>query len=220
MGSKGKRQKGSFAHNYDNHVIWNTHINLSDADLDAIEEAGNVELSAQQRLDLKAEIETYASLAEAERYAPAVGGSGRSSDFGDQHYVNLAKIYQSAGGVISLGRRNPSRRYPEGIAGSDFLFFVAAVNNLLPEEDTSDKSKKIDDPKVNLKKIFEQRPDNGLVRAIRRAIEMTPDQSIKFNSAPSITDYRKPPAPNNNPSHQNDPRHLQYLEERFGKKKT
>lgn len=220
MGSKGKRQKGSFAHNYDNHVMWNTHINLSDADLDAIAEAGNVELSAQQRLDLKAEIETYASLAEAERYAPAVGGSGRSSDFRDQHYANLAKIYQSAGGVISLGRRNPSRRYPEGIAGSDFLFFVAAVNNLLPEEDTSDKSKKIDDPKVNVKKIFEQRPDNGLVRAIRRAIEMTPDQSIKFDRAPSITDYREPPEPNKNPSHQNDPRHLQYLEERFGKKKN
>ena len=119
MGSKGKRRKGSFAHDYDNYVIWNTHVNLSEADLNAIAEAGNVKLSAEQRLDLKAEIETYASLAEAERGAPAVGGSGRSSDFADQHYVNLAKIYQSAGGVISLGRRNPSRKYPEGIAGRD-----------------------------------------------------------------------------------------------------
>ena len=220
MGSKGKRQKGSFAHDYDNHVMWNTHVNLSDADLDAIAEAGNVTLSAEQRLDLKAEIETYASLAEAERDAPAVGGSGRSNDFADQHYVNLAKIYQSAGGVISLGRRNPSRKYLKGIAGSNFLFFVAAANNFLPDEDRSDKSKKIYDPKVNVKKIFEQHPDRGLVRAIRRAIEMTPDQSIKFDRAPSITDYREPPAPNKNPSHQNDPRHLQYLEERFGKKKT
>ena len=70
-----------------------------------------------------------------------------------------------------------------------------------------------------MKKTFDQRPDNGLVRAIRRAIEMTPDQSIKFDRAPSINDYRELPAPNKNPSHQNDPRHLQYLEERFGKKK-
>ena len=133
--------------------------------------------------------------------------------------VNLAKIYQSAEGVISLGRRNPSRRYPKGIAGSDFLFFVAAINNFLPAEDRGDKSKKVDDPKINVKKIFKRRPENGLVRAIRRAIETTPDQSIKFDRAPSITDNRKLPAPNKNPSHQNDPQHLQYLEERFGKKK-
>ena len=217
MGSKGKRQKGSFAHDYDNHVMWNTHINLTDTDLDAIAEAGKVTLSAEQRLDLKAEIETYASLAEAEKDAPSVGGRGRSSDFIDQHYVNLAKIYQSTGGVISLGRRNPSRRYPKGIAGSDFLFFVAAINNFLPAEDRGDKSKKVDDPKINVKKIFKPRPENGLVRAIQRAIETTPDQSIKFNSAPSITDNRKLPAPNKNHSHQNDPRHLQYLEERFGR---
>ena len=54
MGSKGKRQKGSFAHDYDNHVMWNTHVNLRDSDLDEIAEAGNVTLSAGQRLDLKA----------------------------------------------------------------------------------------------------------------------------------------------------------------------
>ncbi len=70
-----------------------------------------------------------------------------------------------------------------------------------------------------MKKKFEQRPENGLVRAIRRAIKTTPDQSIKFDRAPSITDNRELPAPNKNPSHQNDPQHLQYLEERFGKKK-
>ena len=67
MGSKGKRRTGSLAHDYDNHVMWNTHVNLSEADLNAIAEAGNVTLSAEQRLDLKAEIETYASLAEAEK---------------------------------------------------------------------------------------------------------------------------------------------------------
>ena len=58
--------------------MWNTHINLTDTELDAIAEAGKVELSAEQRLDLKAEIETYTSFAEAERCAPAVGGSGRA----------------------------------------------------------------------------------------------------------------------------------------------
>ena len=98
MGSKGKRKKGSFAHDYDNHVVWNTHINLTDTELDAIAEAGKVELSAEQRLDLKAEIETYASLAEAERCAPAVGGSGRSNDFFDQHIQRLAEIYNGVGG--------------------------------------------------------------------------------------------------------------------------
>ena len=101
MGSKGKRQKGSFAHDYDNHVMWNTRVNLSDAALDGIAEAGKVILSAEQRFDLKAEIETYASLAEAEKDATTIGGSGRSSDFKDQRYLNLARIYQSAVGVIS-----------------------------------------------------------------------------------------------------------------------
>ena len=98
MGSKGKRRKGSFAHDYDNHVMWNTHVNLTDTDLDAIAEAGNVTLSAEQKLDLKAEIETYASLAEAERDAPTVGGSGRSNDFFDQHIQRLAEIYNGVGG--------------------------------------------------------------------------------------------------------------------------
>ena len=58
MCSRGKRQKGSFAHDYDNHVMWDTHVNLSDADLDDIAEASKVTLPAEQRFDLKAEIET------------------------------------------------------------------------------------------------------------------------------------------------------------------
>ena len=56
------------------------------------------------------------------------------------------------------------------------------------------------------------------MRAIRRAIEMTLDQPIRFDCAPSTTDYRELPAPNKNPSHQNEPQRLQYLEERFSKK--
>ena len=108
MGSKGKRRKGSFAHDYDNHVMWNTHVNLSDADLDAIAKAGNVTLSAEQRLDLKAEIETYASLTEAEKDAPSVGGSGSSNDFFNQYIQRLAEIYKGVGGKVTLGRKNPS----------------------------------------------------------------------------------------------------------------
>ena len=115
MGRKGNRKPGSFAHAYDNHVMWNTHINLSDADLDAIVKAGKVELDNQQTLDLKAEIETCASLAEAERDAPPTGGSGRSSDFVDQHIQRLAEIYEGAGGKVALGRRNPSREHPGGL---------------------------------------------------------------------------------------------------------
>tara|TARA_B100000575_G_scaffold238316_1_gene200625 strand:+ start:373 stop:486 length:114 start_codon:yes stop_codon:yes gene_type:complete len=34
--------------------MWNTRVNLRDSDLDEIAEAGNVTLSAGQRLDLKA----------------------------------------------------------------------------------------------------------------------------------------------------------------------
>ena len=141
MGRRGKRQKGSFAHDYDNHVMWNTHINLTDADLDEIADAGKVTLSAEQRLDLKAEIETYASLAEAERDAPAVGGSGRSNDFADQHYVNLAKIYQSAGGVISLGRRNPSKNTPRALleAISCSLWLRSITSCLTRTEATNQK---------------------------------------------------------------------------------
>ena len=157
MASKGKRQKGSFAHDYDIHVMWNTHINLTDTDLDAIAEAGKVELSAEQRLDLKAEIETYASLAEAERCAPAVGGSGRSNDFFDQHIQRLAEIYREAGGTVSLGRRNPSKKYTRGVADSNFLSLCVTINNLLPYE---------------IQRQFNSGASDGLARAIRRALSI------------------------------------------------
>ena len=155
MGSKGKRQRGSFAHDYENHVMWNTHVNLSNADLDAIAEAGNVTLSAEQRLDLKAEIETYASLAEAERNAPSVGGSGRSNDFFDQHIQRLSEIYNGVGGKVSLGRRNPGRENPRGSAKSSFLEFCHKANENLPKE---------------LRREFNGGPSDGLAMAIRRAL--------------------------------------------------
>ena len=155
MGSKGKRQKGSFAHDYDNQVIWNTYVNLTDEELIEIANAGRVELSLEQRLKLKAEIETYASLAEAEKDAPTVGGSGRSNDFFDQHILQLAQIYESANGNVSLGRKNPSRKKPRGSADSLFLTFCLNVNNYLPKR---------------LQKSFNGGPSDGIARAIRRAI--------------------------------------------------
>ncbi len=155
MGRKGKRQKGSFAHDYDNHVMWNTHVNLSNADLDAIAEAGNVTLSAEQRLDLKAEIETYASLAEAERDAPSVGGSGRSNDFFNQHIQRLAEIYEGVEGKVTLRRKNPSRENPRGSAKSSFLEFCLKANDCLPKE---------------LQRRFNGGPSDGIARAIRRAM--------------------------------------------------
>ena len=155
MGSKGKRQKGSFAHDYDNHVMWNTHVNLTDADLDEIAEAGNVTLSAEQKLDLKAEIETYASLAEAERDAPSVGGSGRSNDFFNQYIQRLAEIYEGVGGKVTLGRRNPSRENPRGSAKSSFFDFCLKANDALPKE---------------LRRKFNGGPSDGLAMAIRRAL--------------------------------------------------
>ena len=155
MGSKGKRQKGSFAHDYDNHVMWNTHVNLSDADLDAIAEAGNVTLSAEQKLDLKAEIETYASLAEAEKDAPTIGGSGRSNDFFDQHIQRLAEIYKGVEGKVTLGRRNPSRENPRGSAKSSFFDFCLKANDALPRE---------------LRREFNGGASDGLAMAIRRAL--------------------------------------------------
>ena len=158
MGSEGKRQKGSFAHDYDNHVMWNTYINLSDADLDAIADAGKVTLSAEQRLDLKAEIETYASLAEAEKDAPPRGGSGRSNDFFDQHIQRLAEIYEGAGGKVALGRRNPSREHPRGTMDSAFFRYCLAINEILPRE---------------LKRSFNGGPSDGIAMSIRRATQKT-----------------------------------------------
>ena len=158
MCSKGKRTKGSFAHDYDNHVMWNTNINLSDADLDAITDAGKVELSTEHRLDLKAEIETYASLAESEKEAPLVGGSGRSNDFFDQHIQRLAEIYKQAGGEITLGRRNPSREYPRGTMDSAFFRYCLAINEILPRE---------------LKRSFNCGPSDGIAMSVRRAVQKT-----------------------------------------------
>lgn len=156
MGNKGVRKKGSFAHAYDNHVMWNTYLNLTDADLDCIATAGNIELYEKNKINLKNEIESYSAMAEAEKVAPPVGGSGRSIDFFNQHIQRLAEVYKVAGGTVSLGRRNPSRKNPSSVAESDFLNFCLAINDSLPND---------------IQRHFNGGASHGIARAIRRALK-------------------------------------------------
>ena len=158
MGSKGKRQKGSFAHDYDNHVMWNTHIDITEEQLDAICNAGEIQMDESLREQLKAEIESFASLAEAEKEAPPVGGSGRSNDFFNQHIQRLAEIYEGAGGKMTLGRRNPSKEHPRGTMDSAFFRYCLAINEILPRE---------------LKRPFNGGSSDGIAMSVRRAVQKT-----------------------------------------------
>jgi len=155
MGNKGPRKKGSFAHDYDNHVMWNTYLNLTDTDLELIAAAGNIKLDEKNKIKLKNEIESYSAMAEAEKVAPPVGGSGRSIDFFNQHVQRLAEIYEAVGGAVSLGRRNPSRKSPSSSAESDFLNFCLAINDSLPN---------------GIQRRFNGGASHGIARAIRRAL--------------------------------------------------
>ena len=155
MGRKGNRKPGSFAHDYDNLVVWNTHIDITEEQLDTICDAGEIQMDESLRKQLKAEIESFASLAEAEKEAPPVGGSGRSNDFFNQHIQRLGKIYEQAGGSLSLGRRNPSREHPRGTLSSPFFRYCFAINRLLP---------------VALARSFNGGASDGFARAIRRAL--------------------------------------------------
>ena len=154
MGRKGNRKPGSFAHDYDNLVVWNTHIDIAEEQLDTICDAGEIQMDESLRRQLKAEIESFASLAEAEKEAPSVGGSGRSNDFFNQHIQRLAEIYEQAGGGVSLGRRNPSRENPRGTLSSPFFQYCLAINKLLP---------------IPVARSFNDGASDGLARAIRRA---------------------------------------------------
>ena len=155
MGRKGNRKPGSFAHDYDNQVVWNTHIDISDEQIDAICDSGEIQMDESLRKQLKAEIESFASLAEAEKEAPPVGGSGRSNDFFNQHIQRLAEIYEQAGGGVSLGRRNPSREHPRGTMDSAFFNFCLTVNDLFP---------------AGVKRSFNGGASDSYAIAIRRAI--------------------------------------------------
>ena len=155
MGSKGKRQKGSFAHDYDNLVVWNTHIDITEEQIDAICDEGEIQMDESLRKQLKSEIESFASLAEAEKEAPPVGGSGRSNDFFNQHIQRLAYLYQKANGKVVLRRKSPSRKFPRGSANSAFLGFVLQINGLFPKR---------------IQRTFNGGPDDSLVRAIRRSL--------------------------------------------------
>lgn len=155
MGRKGNRKPGSFAHDYDNLVVWNTHIDITEEQLDTICDAGEIQMDESLRKQLKAEIESFSSLAEAEKEAPPVGGSGRSNDFFNQHIQKLAEIYEQAGGGVSLGRRNPSRVHPRGTVKSPFFRYCLAINELLP---------------AAIARSFNDGASDGLARAIRRSI--------------------------------------------------
>ena len=41
MGRKGNRKPGSFAHDYDNLVVWNTNIDITEEQLDTIYDEGD-----------------------------------------------------------------------------------------------------------------------------------------------------------------------------------
>ena len=56
MGRKGNRKPGSFAHDYDNLVVWNTHIDITEEQLDAICDAGEIQMNGRLRKQLKAEL--------------------------------------------------------------------------------------------------------------------------------------------------------------------
>ena len=166
MGRKGNRKPGSFAHDYDNLVVWNTHIDITEEQLDAICDAGDIQMDESLRKQLKAEIESFASLAEAEKEAPPVGGSGRSNDFFNQHIQRIAKIYEKAGGEVSLKRKNPSKDYPRGSVNGQFFEYCRSINLLLPRE---------------LARPFNGGASDGLAMAVRRALKTQHAKSISID---------------------------------------
>ena len=89
--------------------------------------------------------------------APHKGGSGRVNDFFAAHIRALAKIFEDAGGKVTLGRKNPSRKHLDGFAKSPFLDFCYAVNDRLPSE-------------MQRVKALDNNPNQGFTRAIRRVL--------------------------------------------------
>ena len=136
-------------------LIRKSKIAREEAEQKAKDQAIQRKQNKMQMDNLKNEIESYAAMAEAEKAAPPIGGSGRSLDFFNQHIQRLAEIYEAVGGIVTLGRRNPSRKNPSSIAESDFLKFCLAVNAFLPNE---------------VQRYFNGGASHGLARAIRRGL--------------------------------------------------
>ena len=157
MGSKGNIEKGGLRKDY-NFTSWVTYKSTEDdSDLDNIEEQCGKKFSEEISQRIKNEINEYLNLKEMQDAAPHKGGSGRVNDFFAAHIRALAKIFEDAGGKVTLGRKNPSRKHLDGFAKSPFLDFCYAVNDRLPSE-------------MQRVKALDNNPNQGFTRAIRRVL--------------------------------------------------
>ena len=157
MGSKGEINKGDFRRDHNN-TGWVTYKStVDDSDIDYIEEQCGIKFSVEIRHKIYTEIYEYFIMKEMQDAAPHKGGSGRVNDFFAAHIRALAKIFEDAGGKVTLGRKNPSRKHPNGFAKSPFLDFCYAVNDRLPSE-------------MQRVKALDNNPNQGFTRAIRRVL--------------------------------------------------
>ena len=157
MGSKGNIEKGGHRRDYDM-VTWLDTTNFIFIDqIIFIEKESGIVLSPSLKLKLRDEINQYNSMVQMQNIAPHKGGSGRVNDFFASHIRALIKIFEDAGGKVTLGRKNPSRKHPNGFAKSPFLDFCYAVNDRLPSE-------------MQRVKALDNNPNQGFTRAIRRVL--------------------------------------------------
>ena len=157
MGSKGNIKKGGLRRDY-NFTSWVTYKSTEDnSDIDYIEEQCGKKFSEEISQRINNEINEYLNLKEMQDAAPHKGGSGRVNDFFAAHIRALAKIFEDAGGKVTLGRKNPSRKHLNGFAKSPFLEFCYAVNDILPKEMQSPKA-------------HNNSPNQGFTRRIRAVL--------------------------------------------------
>ena len=158
MGSKGNRVIGDFAKNYESlEPQWISSTLISDQQISEVIIRGKITFSKYGFKKLKSEVESYICLRYFEKIALHKGGSGRSNDFFSQHIFALGSIYQAEGGIVKLGRLNPSRKHLNGLARSNFLNFCEAINEVMPKYFQKPKS-------------IDSRPNQGLTRSLRRAL--------------------------------------------------
>ena len=159
MGSKGKIDKGDFRKDYANlGALFVTYKSpIDDSDIDYIEEQCGEKFSEEIRQRINNEINENLIMKEMQDAAPHKGGSGRVNDFFAAHIRALAKIFEDAGGKVTLRRKNPSRKHLNGFAKSPFLDFCYAVNDRLPSE-------------MQRVKALDNNPNQGFTRAIRRVL--------------------------------------------------
>ena len=160
MGSKGTIYEGDFRKDYSKAgPVWVTCKSpiKKIKDINYIEEKCSLRFTPLIRKKIRSEILSYTIMNEIQDAAPHRGGSGRVNDFFAAHIRALAKIFEDAGGKVTLGRKNPSRKHPNGFAKSPFLDFCYAVNDRLPSE-------------MQRVKALDNNPNQGFTRAIRRVL--------------------------------------------------